>query len=99
MSHHVSLIISFYNKIDLLKYIFAALERQTFRDFEVVIADDGSRPEIVEELNRIKSNYFFPINHVWQEDNGWQKTRILNKAVVATKGEYLVFIDGDCIQQ
>jgi len=97
MVHPVSLIISFYNKIDLLLFVFAALERQTFRDFEVVIADDGSKPEIVQEINRIRSNYSFPIKHVWHEDNGWQKNKSLNEAIVASEGEYLVFIDGDCI--
>ena len=97
MNQPVSLIISFYNKIELLKFIFAALERQTFQNFEVIIADDGSNPEVVEEVERIKLNYFFQIKHVWHEDNGWQKNKILNKAVVASEGDYLIFIDGDCI--
>lgn len=97
MPRSISLIISFYNKIELLKLVLAALEIQTFREFEVIIADDGSKPEVVEEIMRIKSNYFFQIKHVWQEDNGWQKNKILNKAVVASEGEYLIFIDGDCI--
>ena len=97
MNQPVSLIISFYNKIELLKFIFAALERQTFRNFEVVIADDGSNPEVVSEIKRIKSNYFFQIKHVWHEDNGWQKNKILNKAIVSSEGEYIIFIDGDCI--
>jgi len=97
MPHPVSLIISFYNKIDLLKFIFAALERQTYRTFEVVVADDGSKPEIVQAIHELQNNYFFSIKHVWHEDNGWQKNKILNKAVVAAEGEYLVFIDGDCI--
>jgi len=97
MPHSLSLIVSFYNKIDLLLYIFAALERQTYRDFEVVIADDGSKPEVVDEINRVRTTYSFPIKHVWHEDNGWQKNKALNKAVVASEGDYLVFIDGDCI--
>ena len=97
MQYSVSLIISFYNKIDLLKLVLVALERQTFTNFEVIIADDGSRPEIVEEIKQLQPNYFFPIKHVWQEDNGWQKNKILNKSIVASESEYLVFIDGDCI--
>jgi glycosyltransferase involved in cell wall biosynthesis len=97
MPSSISLIISFYNKIELLKLIFTALERQTYRDFEVIIADDGSKPEVVEEIKRIQSNYFFPIKHVWHEDNGWQKNIILNKAIVVSEAEYLIFIDGDCI--
>jgi len=99
MTQPISLIISFYNKIELLKLIFAALEIQTFREFEVIIADDGSTPDVVDEISRIKSNYFFPIKHVWHEDKGWQKDIILNRAIVASEGEYLIFIDGDCIPE
>jgi len=97
MNQPVSLIISFYNKIELLKFIFAALERQTYRNFEVIIADDGSKPEIVTEIEHVRLNYFFPIEHVWHEDNGWQKNKILNKAIIASESDYLIFIDGDCI--
>jgi glycosyltransferase involved in cell wall biosynthesis len=97
MTSKLSLIISFYNKIDLLKLIFAGLERQTFHDFEVIIADDGSKKEIVDEIKAIIQNYPFPIRHVWHEDNGWQKNKILNKAIVVATAEYLVFLDGDCI--
>lgn len=99
MTQPISLIISFYNKIELLKLIFAALEIQTFREFEVIIADDGSTPEVVDEIARIKSNYYFPIKHVWHEDKGWQKDIILNRAIVASEGEYVIFIDGDCIPE
>ncbi|HEY5499501.1 MAG TPA: glycosyltransferase [Bacteroidales bacterium] len=97
MSRPVSLIISFYNKIDQLRFVLTALERQTYTNFEVLIADDGSKPEVVKEITELKSNYSFPIKHIWHEDKGWQKNRILNKAVVASEGEYLIFIDGDCI--
>ncbi len=97
MNQPVSLIISFYNKIELLKFIFAALERQTYQNFEVIVADDGSKKEIVEEIDRLRNNFSFIIRHVWQEDNGWQKNKILNHAIVASEGDYLIFIDGDCI--
>ena len=93
----VSLIISFYNKIMLLEYVLAALERQSFKNFEVIIADDGSTQEVVEAINALKENYSFPIKHIWHEDNGWQKNVILNKAVLASRCDYLIFIDGDCI--
>jgi glycosyltransferase involved in cell wall biosynthesis len=97
MKPKLSLIISFYNKIELLKLVFASLERQTFNDFEVVIADDGSKQEVVDEIQSIINNYHFPIRHVWHEDDGWQKNKILNKAVVQAMSDYLVFLDGDCI--
>ncbi len=93
----ISLIVAFYNKIECLRLIFAALERQTFSDFEVVIADDGSRDEVVKELQGLIGECPFPVRHVWHEDKGWSKNVILNKAVAAACAELLLFIDGDCI--
>lgn len=93
----VSVIISFYNKIEVLKLLLAGFERQSFTDFEIVIADDGSKIEVVEVLSELITKSKVKINHVWQEDNGWQKNIILNKALLAARGEYLIFVDGDCI--
>jgi glycosyltransferase involved in cell wall biosynthesis len=70
---------------------------QTNKNFEIVIADDGSRDDtrgLIESLGRASP---VPVRHVWQADDGFQKSRILNKAVAAAKGEYLIFTDGDCI--
>lgn len=93
----VTLIIPFYNKLDKLNLVFAALERQTFRDFEVIIADDGSKKDVVNALNDLISKTSFPVNHVWHEDVGWRKNVILNSAVRVAKADYLVFLDGDCV--
>jgi glycosyltransferase involved in cell wall biosynthesis len=97
MKSQISLIISVYNRIDFLKMIFAALESQTFKQFEVVIADDGSGADFVHELNSVVTNVTFSVKHIWHEDIGWRKNTILNKAVIVAEGEYLIFIDGDCI--
>ncbi len=97
MTPQVSIIISFYNKIELLRKVLETINLQTFNNLEVVIADDGSRPEIVEEIHRLQKEYQFPIIHVWHEDNGWQKNKILNKAVLAAHSDYLIFVDGDCL--
>ncbi|MEL7147610.1 MAG: glycosyltransferase [Bacteroidota bacterium] len=93
----VSVIISFYNKIEVLKLLLAGFERQSFTNFEVLIADDGSKDEVVKEINEISSSYSFDLKHIWHADNGWQKNIILNKAISASLGEYIVFVDGDCI--
>lgn len=93
----LTLIISFYNKIDLLRVVLESVALQTMHDFEVVIADDGSRPEVVNAIKALQGQYTFPLFHVWHEDKGWRKNSILNQAVVASHSEYLVFIDGDCV--
>ena len=93
----VSLIISFYNKIEYLRLLFAALERQSFRDFEVIIADDGSKPEVVEEIMEIMVRTPLAIQHLWHEDEGFRKTRIFNEAIRKSQSQYLIFMDGDCI--
>ena len=93
----ISLIISFYNKTELLQKVLESIALQTMEDVEVVIADDGSGPQAAAFIEHAAHSYPFPIRHVWHEDKGWRKNAILNKAVMAAKSEYLVFIDGDCL--
>ena len=80
-----------------LELVLAGLEQQSFKDFEVVIADDGSSQEFRKELEAYRKRTPLKILHVWHEDKGFRKTRILNKAVVQARADYLIFIDGDCI--
>jgi glycosyltransferase involved in cell wall biosynthesis len=94
---HASVIISVYNRFDYLQLVFAGLERQSLWDFEVVIADDGSDEKFVERLNKLTPQLSFPVIHVSQENKGFRKNKILNKAVLAANSNYLVFIDGDCV--
>ncbi len=82
MSTKASVIISFYNNIRALQLILTALEQQDCSDFEVIIADDGSKPEIVEQINAWKNNFSYPLKHIWHEDKGIRKNRILNKAII-----------------
>jgi glycosyltransferase involved in cell wall biosynthesis len=92
-----SLIISFYNNISYLKFIIAGLERQTFKDFEIIIADDGSNQESIDRIEQLALKIPFPLKHVWQEDKNFRKNKILNKAVQSASTDYLIFIDGDCV--
>lgn len=92
-----SLIISFYNRIDYLKLVLAAIQRQSFRDFEVIIADDGSSQNVVNEIELLSRDSLFPIVHLWQEDKGFRKNKILNSAIRVSRSDYLIFIDGDCV--
>ncbi len=93
----ISVIISTYNSPKWLQKVLWSFDQQTFINFEVVIADDGSKDDTKSLIELMKTKVDYPIQHVWHKDNGFQKTIILNKAIVASKGNYLVFTDGDCI--
>jgi len=93
----ISVIISVYNRFDYLQLVFAGLERQSLLNFEVILADDGSDNQFVDGLNNIIPSLPFHINHIWHEDKGFRKNKILNKAVVAANSDHLVFMDGDCV--
>lgn len=92
-----SVIAAFYNNINYLKLVLAGFERQTEKDFEFIIADDGSREEIVKEVETITSDYSFRIKHIWHSDNGFRKNKILNQGILASESGYLIFIDADCV--
>ena len=93
----ISVIVSTYNSEAWLEKVLLGFNCQIFRDFEVIIADDGSAAPTRELLQRMQEKVFYPIVLVWQEDDGFQKSRILNKAVVACNTEYIIMTDGDCI--
>jgi len=93
----VSVIISFYNKVNFLKLVIAGFERQNFKEFELIISDDGSNSQSVSAVKGIIASSHLKIRHVWHADNGWRKNIILNKSIKASEGEYLIFVDGDCI--
>ena len=92
-----SVIFSTYNSPDWMEKVLWGFFAQTVRDFEIVIADDGSRDDTRDRIARLSADSALPIKHVWQPDEGFQKSRILNKAIAASKGDYLIFTDGDCI--
>lgn len=96
-STSLSLIIAVYKRPDLLERIFTSLLNQTFQDFEVVIADDGSGPDIAALLQEWRSKLPFAMRHAWHEDEGFRKAVIVNRAVLLARAPYLIFIDGDCI--
>jgi glycosyltransferase involved in cell wall biosynthesis len=93
----ISIVVSTYNSEAWLEKVLWGFEFQTFMDFEVVIADDGSGPATRKLIEEMQSRVSYPLIHIWQEDEGFQKSRILNKAVVACNAPYIIMTDGDCI--
>ena len=93
----ISLAVAVYNKPECLRFALAACARQSFRDFEIIVADDGSGPEVAQVIGEARDRYALPIVHLWHEDRGWRKNTMLNNAIRAARAEYMVFIDGDCL--
>ena len=93
----LSVIITTYNSPAWLQKVLWGYQMQTFRDFEMIIADDGSTDDTKRLLDEMRNEVFYPVQHIWQEDEGFRKCAILNKAIVSSKTDYLVISDGDCI--
>lgn len=97
MNSEISVIIPVYNAVRALELVLTGYLRQSHRQFEVFIADDGSGPEMRTFLDGFSRHGSFPVRYVAQRDEGYRKTRILNEAVRATSAPYLIFADADCI--
>lgn len=95
----ISIIISTYNYPDALDCLLTQLQKEvcTIKNAcEIFIADDGSSDETRAIINKHKIT-LPTLKHLWHEDQGFRKTIILNKAVAEATGDYLIFLDGDCI--
>jgi len=93
----ISVILSTYQRPADLERVLWGYAAQTDRGFELVVADDGSGPETAEVVSRVGRETGLEPLHVWHEDRGFRKTEILNRAIAASSGDYLLFSDGDCI--
>jgi glycosyltransferase involved in cell wall biosynthesis len=93
----ISVIVTTYNREDALEAVLSALLHQTDRSFEVVVADDGSGPATAALIQRWQPRLGVPLAHVWQVDWGFRAAEIRNRAILAARGDYCVFLDGDCI--
>lgn len=93
----LSVIISTYNSPEWLEKVLWGYSVQSHSDFEIIIADDGSAEATRQLIDRMRLETSLPITHVWQEDRGFRKCRILNLATLESTSDYLVFTDGDCI--
>jgi glycosyltransferase involved in cell wall biosynthesis len=94
-SPKVSVVVAVYNKPEVLRLVLAAYAAQSFNDFELIVADDGSGSAVREVIAGAGEHP--TILHLWHEDRGWRKNTMLNNAIRAAHTDYLVFTDGDCI--
>lgn len=92
-----SLIISTYNWPQALELVLISVKNQQVLPTEVIIADDGSNNGTKELIEIFQADYPVPLIHVWHEDKGFNKSMILNKAIIKSIGDYIIQSDGDCI--
>ena len=92
-----SVIISTYNQPEWLVLVLHSYSLQTFLEFELIIADDGSDQRTKAVVDTFDHESSLRVTHVWQRDEGFRKTKILNKAITIANSDYLIFTDGDCI--
>jgi len=93
----ISVIVTTYNRPDALTAVLEGYLAQTDREFDLIIADDGSTDETKEVVSAYRKRAAFPVEHVWQEDIGFRAAAIRNRALAATDADYIIFSDGDCI--
>lgn len=93
----VTLMIITYNWPEALKRVLDSALHQTMLPSEIVIGDDGSTDKTRQLIESYAQSSPVPIVHVWQEDKGFRRTSILNKAIARAKGDYIIQVDGDVI--
>ncbi len=99
MKKQMGVIVTVYNDADNLDRWLGQIPGQTFQPEEIVIGDDGSSNPAVKDVIRKHTTRLRNIVHVWHSDHGYQRAKIINRAVEASTAEYLVFTDSDCLME
>ena len=97
MTELISVIVTTYNRPDALAASLRALAAQSDRNFEIVVADDGSGPDTARVIENWAARYTVAIKHVWQRHEDFRGSEIRNRGIRASSGHYCIFLDGDCL--
>ena len=92
-----ALLISTYNWPEALNLVLLSVKKQTVLPDEILIADDGSKEDTKQLIDKFKKQSDLPIKHIWHEDKGFRRSKILNKTIASTDADYIIQTDGDCI--
>lgn len=93
----ISVIVTTYNRDDALDAALRALAHQSDRNFEIVIAEDGARPQTARVVERWAARLPMPVKHVQHEHAGFRGGEIRNRGISASVGKLCIFLDGDCL--
>jgi glycosyltransferase involved in cell wall biosynthesis len=95
----ISVIVTTYNRPDALAAVVEACFAQNQDEFEIIIADDGSAPATSDCISTLKRRAPVALHHVWQPHDGFRAAMSRNRGIRAARGDYIVFLDGDCVPQ
>lgn len=93
MNPRFSVIIPVYNRPDEIADLLESLSRQTVKNFEVVITEDGSTVPCRDVVERFKGSV--DVRYLVQENEGRSPAR--NNSMANSRGDYFVFFDSDCV--
>lgn len=95
----ISVIITTYNRPDALEAVLEGCFGQDDTEFEIIVADDGSRQDTAACIERLRPRSPVPLRHVWQPDDGFRLSMARNRGILACSGDYVLILDGDCVPQ
>jgi glycosyltransferase involved in cell wall biosynthesis len=93
----LSVLVNAYNRAYHLDRVLHAYRRQTHRDFEVVVADDGSTDGTRDVAERHARESFFPVRFVTQPHEGHRRAAILNRGILDCRARVILFTDCDAL--
>lgn len=92
-----TLIVTTYNRPDALEAVLKSIQHQTVMPDEVIVADDGSRDDTRQLVERFMHDFPTKLLHCWHEDRGFRLSEIRNKAILQSSGDYIIMVDGDMV--
>lgn len=82
-----------YNRIDTLERLYESLLRQTSKEFQWIVVNDGSTDGSGELIKKFQKNSPFELIYKYVQNGG--KMRAINEGVVLANGEFFLIVDSD----